>query len=189
MRIATAGLIVGYIAIAVGVMGIPLLVSMIQSDRERAHRLSIERKEIVSSDGRIKVTVPGNWVKLPGLNKAAALQVGYKDKEMYLIVLSQAKSDFQNLPLENHHQITRDRMLQKMKNASATEPVRLTIDGHPAMQDELSGTEHGTNVVFLHTTVDDDDHFQQILAWTLKSRWQQQNQLLREITETFRSEK
>ncbi len=189
MRIATAGLIVGYIAIAVGVMGIPLLVSMIQSDRERAHRLSIERKEIVSSDGRIKVTVPGNWVKLPGLNKAAALQVGYKDKEMYLIVLSQAKSDFQNLPLENHHQITRDRMLQKMKNASATEPVRLTIDGHPAMQDELSGTEHGTNVVFLHTTVDDDDHFQQILAWTLKSRWQQRKELLREITGSFHAER
>jgi hypothetical protein len=57
------------------------------------------------------------------------------------------------------------------------------------MQDELSGTENGTNVVFLHTTVDDDDHFQQILAWTLKSRWQEQNQLLREITGTFRSEK
>ncbi len=68
------------IAIAVGVMGIPLLVRMIQSDRERAHRLSIERKEIVSSDRRIKVTVPGNWVKLPGLNKAAALQLVTKIK-------------------------------------------------------------------------------------------------------------
>ena len=33
-------------------------------------------------------------------------------------------------------------------------------DAHPALQDELSGTENGTNVVFLHTTVDDGDHFQ-----------------------------
>jgi hypothetical protein len=41
----------------------------------------------------------------------------------------------------------------------------------------------------LHTTVDDGDHFQQILAWTLKSRWQQQDQLLREVTASFRSEK
>jgi hypothetical protein len=57
------------------------------------------------------------------------------------------------------------------------------------MQQELSGTENGINVVFLHTTVDDGDHFQQILAWTSKSRWQQQNGLLREITRTFRSEK
>src|SRR6266540_1232855 len=72
--IVTGGLILGYIALTLGVMGIPLLVSMIQSDRERLHRLSIERKEIASDDGKIKVTVSGMWVKLPGLNKAAALQ-------------------------------------------------------------------------------------------------------------------
>jgi hypothetical protein len=36
---------------------------------------------------------------------------------------------------------------------------QLSSNGHPALQDELSGTENGTNVVFLHTTVDDDDQF------------------------------
>jgi hypothetical protein len=80
-------------------------------------------------------------------------------------------------------------MLQKMKNASATEPLPQTIDGHPALQEELSGTQNGTDVVFLHTTVDDGEHFQQILAWTLESRWQEQNQLLREITRSFHREK
>src|SRR6266545_5742431 len=74
MGIATAGLIVGYIALALGVMGIPLLVSMIQSDRERLHRLSTERQEIASDDGKIDVIVPGLWTKLPGLNKQATLQ-------------------------------------------------------------------------------------------------------------------
>jgi len=69
-----------------------------------------------------------------------------------------------------------------VKNSPASQPVSATIDGHPALQDKLTGTEKGTNVAFLHTTVDDGDHFQQILAWTLKSRWQKQNQLLREVT-------
>ena len=187
--IATAGLILGYIALVVSVMGIPLLVSMIQSDRERLNRLATERKEIASDDGKIKVTVPGTWTKLPELNKKATLQVGDKSKQMYLIVITDAKGDVPDFTLEKHHDLTRDRMWQKMKNASATEPIPLTIDGHPALQDELTGTENGTNVVFLHTTVDDSDHFQQILAWTLKSRWQKQNELLREITRTFHSEK
>jgi hypothetical protein len=189
MGIATAGLILGYIALVIGVMGIPLLVSMIQSDRERLHRLSTERQEITSSDGKIRVTVPGLWTKLPGLNKQATLQVGYKSKELYLVAITEAKAAVGDLTLEKYHQITRDRLLQNMKNASASEPVPLTIDGHPALQDELSGTRDGTDVVFLHITVDDGDHFQQILAWTLKSRWQQQNQLLREITRSFHSEK
>jgi hypothetical protein len=76
-----------------------------------------------------------------------------------------------------------------MKNASATDSVSLTIDDHPALQDEPTRTEKGNNVVFLHTTVDDGDHFQQILAWTLKSRWQKENQLLREVTRSFGGEK
>jgi Domain of unknown function (DUF4190) len=187
--IATAGLILGYIALVLGIMGIPLLVSMIQSERERLHRLTTEQREIASDDGKLKVTTSGFWVKRSDLNKEASLQAAYKDKEMYVIVITDAKADLDNFTLEKHHQLTRDRMLRKMTNASATETVSLTIDGRPALQDELSGTENNTNVVFLHTTVDDGDHFQQILAWTLKSRWQQQNETLREITGTFRSEK
>jgi Domain of unknown function (DUF4190) len=187
--IATAGLILGYVALALGIMAIPLLVSIIRSDRERVHRLSIERNEIASDDGKIKITVPGTWTKLQDLNKHARLQAGDRAKYVYLIVITDAKTDLDNFTLEKHHQLTRDHMLQKMTNASATEPVSLTIDGHPAMQDELSGTENGANVVFLHTTVDDGDHFHQILAWTVKSNWQDQNPSLREVTRSFRSEK
>jgi len=53
----------------------------------------------------------------------------------------------------------------------------------------LSALSYQPSTVSAHTTVDDGDHFQQILAWTLKSRWQQQNQLLRDITQSFRMEK
>jgi Domain of unknown function (DUF4190) len=187
--IATVGLILGYLGLVLGIMGIPLLVSMIQSDRKRLHRLETERKEIASDDRKVNLIVPGRWTKLPELNKQASLQAGDKSAEMYLIVITDAKVGVDNSILEKHHHLTRDRMLQKMKNASATEPVPLTINGHPALQDELTGTENNTNVVFLHTTVDDGDYFQQILTWTLKSRWPEQNQLLREITGTFRSEK
>jgi hypothetical protein len=193
MGIANAGLVLGYIALVLNVallaMGIPLLVSMIQSERERLHHLAIERKQIASDDGKSKITTSGFWVKRSDLNNEASLQAAYKDKEMYVIVITDAKADLDNFTLEKHHQLTRDRMLKKMKNASATESVPLTIDGHSALQDELTGTEDHTNVVFLHTTVDDGDHFQQILAWTLKSRWGDQKKLLREITGTFRSEK
>jgi len=134
------------------------------------------------------VNVPGTWTKMPELNKQASLQVGNNHNEVYLIVITDTKADLDNFTLEKHQQRTRDRMLEKMKNASATQPVSTTIDGHPALQDEITGTENGTNIVFLHTTVDDGDHFQQILAWTLKSRWEKQNQLLREVTASFRSE-
>ena len=169
-------------------MGIPLLISMIQSDRERLHRLSTERKEIASDDGKIKVTVPSMWTKMPGLNKFASLQVGDKRNRMYLIVVTEAKADVPKLTPQTYDQLTCDEA-RKHFQAPASEPVLLMTDGHPALQRELSGTEKGTDVVLLQITVDDGDHFQTINAWTIKSRWKQQNQLLREVTASFRSEK
>ena len=95
------------------------------------------------------------------------------------------KRDVAELPLAKHHQLGRDSMLGKMEGASATAPVNLTIDGKPAMQDELTGTDNRATVVFLHTTIDDGDRLEEILAWTLKSRWEQRNAVLREVTSSF----
>ena len=110
--IATAGLALGYIALVLCVIGIPLLVSMIQWDRERLHQLSTERKAIASEDGHTRVTVPGTWAKLPELHKQASLHVGNKSREVYLIVITDTKADLDGFTLEKHHQQTRDRMLQ-----------------------------------------------------------------------------
>jgi hypothetical protein len=50
--IATARLVLGYIALVLGIMGIALLVSIIQSGRERLQRLSTERKQVASDEGK-----------------------------------------------------------------------------------------------------------------------------------------
>lgn len=189
MNMAIAGLIVGYATVPFGVLGGIMLVDMIRSDRERVHDLAVQKKEIASDDGKLKLTTSGFWVKRTDLNKQAVLQAGYKSEEMYVIVISDAKSTMSNMTLQQHHQLTLERMLQKMKNKSMTEPASVTIDGRPALQDEVTGTTQGANLVFLHTTVDERDSFQQILAWTLNSRWKKHEQELREVTNSFHVEK
>jgi hypothetical protein len=62
------------------------------------------------------------------------VEVGNKSKDVYLVVITDTKADLDNFTLEKHHQQTRDRLLQKMKNASGTQPVSLTIDRHPAFR-------------------------------------------------------
>jgi hypothetical protein len=46
---------------------------------------------------------------------------------MYLIVITDAKTAVGNMTLKQDHQLTRDRMLHKMKIASTTEPVALIM--------------------------------------------------------------
>ena len=189
MNIALAGLIIAYVEIPMGVFGGIMLVDMIRSERVRLHELGLQKKEITSDDEKSKITVSGFWVKRTDLNQKASLQAAYKDKEMYVMVLSEPKSTVPNMTLEQNHQLSRDHMLQKMTTSSATPPVSLSIDNHPALQDELTGTDNGSNIVFLHTTIDEGDNFDQILAWTLKSRWPAQQQELRDATQSFAHEK
>jgi len=128
-------------------------------------------------------------VKRTDLNQKASLQAAYNSKDMYVMVLSEPKSAVPNMTLQQHHQTTRDHILKQMTNSSATEPAPSTIDNHPALQDELSGTDRGKNIVFLHTTVDEGESFQQILAWTTKWHWAKQNGELREVTNSFHVER
>jgi hypothetical protein len=189
MNMALAGLILGYAQIPFGVLGGVMLVDMIRSERVRLHHLAIQKKDIASDDNKLKVTTSGFWVKTSDLNKEASLQVANKSEDMYLMVFTDAKSTVGQMTLEQRHRTTRDRKLHSMQNASAAQAVSLTIDGHAALQDEVSGTQQGTNLVFLHTTVDDGDYFQQIVAWTTKGRWPKQNPQLRDATQSFHSEK
>lgn len=191
---ATAGLVLGYIALVINLIlipaiAIPIFMKARAEARGRFEHVATSGKEIVSADGSARLKVPEDWSELKDLNANAKLQAGNKWKEQFVIVLSENKADFDNLTLQRHHQITRDAMIKKMKNASAGETVETTVDGRSALQDEIRGTQDGMNIVFLHTTVDGEESFHQVLAWTSKTRWDEQKAKLQEITETFRSEK
>jgi hypothetical protein len=189
MNIALAGLIVAYTEIPLGVLGGIMLVDMIRSERVRLHDLAVQKKEIASDDGKLKVTASGFWVKRTDLNQKASLQAAYNSKDMYVMVLSEPKSAVPDMTLQQNHQGSRDHMLKRLSNSSASEPVPITVDNHPALQDELSGTDLRKNIIFLHTTVDEGDSFQQIVAWTTKWHWQKQNGELHEVTNSFHREK
>jgi hypothetical protein len=51
---------------------------------------------------------------------------------MYLIVVTEAKADVLKLTLQTYNQLTCDEA-RKYFQTSASEPVSLMIDGHPAL--------------------------------------------------------
>ncbi len=189
MNIALAGLIVAYAEIPFGVLGGIMLVDMIRSERVRLHELALEKKDIASDDNKLKVTTSGFWVKRTDLNTRASLQAADPHKDLYVIVITDPKPTVGDTTLQQHHQSAREHKLKQMTNSSASTSTPITIDGHSALQDEISGTEKGAILTFLHTTVDGGDSFHQIIAWTLKSRFAANKSELAEVTNSFHSEK
>ena len=189
-KLALAGLILGYVSFVLNVILIP---TVLVPAAKKVWKENFDQsatgftKEIASPDGKEKILVPTNWKSLPELNEMASISAGNKFQEEYLIVLSENKADLEDFGLEKHHQFTRDEAVANLKDGSATPTTTLTIDGHPALQDEIGGTSDKVKVVFLHTTIDRGDYVHQILAWTLKSRWEAKKARLQEATRSFRS--
>ena len=175
--------------ILIPAIAIPIFIKARDDARGRFEHVATHGKEIVSADGNSRIKVPEDRSEQNNLNANAKLQAGNRWKDQFVIVLSENKADFDNLTLQKHHQLTRNAMVQKMKNASAGETVETTVDGRTALQDEIRGTQDGMNIVFLHTTVEGDESFHQILAWTSKTHWDQQKAKLEEITAAFHSER
>ena len=142
-------------------------------------------KDIVSANGKFRITVPAGWDVEKDLNDAADLQASHRDSEMYIVVLSETKEDLHDMNLEGHSKLTREALLKTVQDSTISGPTSVTVDGHPAVQYEIRGAVNHVNVVYLHTTVESPKYFHQILAWTVPSRFALNKTTLEQVTEKF----
>ena len=64
-------------------------------------------KRVKFLDDSFSVEMPASWSIRKDLNDAADLQMGNLFKEAYTIILSEHKSDFDEITLEDHSDLTR----------------------------------------------------------------------------------
>jgi len=126
-------------------------------------------KVIESSDGSLKLSVPAGWSPQE-LNDAAEIQVGDADENAYLIVLIEKKDDLFGWNIERHSFVTLGKLLSDVDLPKISGPKAMKIGDFPAIQYEGRGAASGTNIVYLHTTIETPDLFAQILAWTVPSK-------------------
>lgn len=142
---------------------------------------------VYSSNNASRVNVPGRWLERSDLNTEANLQVADLRAEEYLIIISEPKSDFPgNWTFRNHADVTRQLLLDNLGvNASVSSPAQIEIDGRQAVQYEIRTEIQGLQVVYLHTTVDGDNTYHQLLAWTLADRYPRNQTVLRSAISSF----
>jgi hypothetical protein len=57
----------------------------------------------------------------------------------------------------------------------------MDINGNPALQYEIHASVDEIQVTYLHTTLETAEHFHQILAWTLQSRFASNSSELQQV--------
>jgi hypothetical protein len=144
---------------------------------------------IRSTDGTLQVTVPRGWDIYRYLNPDADLQVADLANEQYMIVLMDERSPDRpvaDFTLEEHANATLTRLTQRLSAVTVSEPTAVRRVGpHRARQVEVRGELDGVAVVYLHTTVETQRAFYQILAWSAPDQFETQRQTLQTVIDTF----
>lgn len=143
-----------------------------------------------ATDGRSRVCLPDGWSVRPDMNNAlAGIKVGDPVREAYLLVISEPKADFaDNMTYRGHSDLTRGLLMKNIQQPTIVAgPTELTINGRHAVQYEIHGISKTTRLklAYLHTTVDGEKMFHQVLAWTMQSRAAETRPALNEAIDSF----
>ncbi len=141
-------------------------------------------KIFANPDGNLQVEAPRHWQPL-SLNDEAAIQIGNPVEENYLIVLPEAKVDLHGWNIDKHSKITLGNLLYLVDFPEIRGPEIMKINGYDAIQYEVHGGADGVNISYILTTIETSEYFNQVLAWTLTSRYQKNKKTLKKAIESF----
>ena len=145
-----------------------------------------EPTTVVSSDGRSKLVVPAGFKVDDTLHDDAELEVSNVWEENYLVVLTESKLDFDDITVDEHSELTLGILVDSLDSARIEKgPRELRIHGLRALQYEVRGSIDGVRVVYLHTTVNGKESFYQIVAWTLPSKFKENEPKMRGMIASF----
>jgi len=133
--------------------------------------LPSEPKKVEFLDQSFSVQMPASWSLRGDLNDVADLQMGNPFKEAYTIIISENKMDFDDISLEGHSELTRSMIKQGLKNCQESNQEALDIGGNRAVRYRLTGSMDGLKIVYWHVTLETENHYHQMLLWSLKSKF------------------
>ncbi|MGI0116149.1 NINE protein [Zooshikella sp. RANM57] len=160
--------------------------------RPRACRASSDSrggvKDIISTDGRLSVTVPSHWNVIEKLNEEAVLQVAQLRDENYLIVLAESKMDFEtSVSVQEYGELVSNIILSSLEQSELIAgPMSLEVNGHPAVSYEVVGRTQRVNIYYYLVVAQSDEEYFQLVSWTLKSRMNRNKPTLQQVIKSFK---
>jgi hypothetical protein len=130
------------------------------------------KKEITFANNQFQITKPGSWVVMNRLQDGADIEIGNIFKEAYLIVFSESKLDFDDWDAADYSATTRGFIKESLSEyTEVSGPSAVTVGDLKGIQYEIIGSLDQIKLKYLHTTLESREHFHQIVAWSLLSKY------------------
>jgi hypothetical protein len=152
---------------------------------------TLRGETLVSNQAPVSLRLPRNWRSVPSnaLHPTAELQAYNPEQDIYVVVVGE---DQANLTASGDLNQQAQIYLQILKGgldrviAGETPTSVDTVSGFNAVQYDLRGEVLGTEVAYLHTTVEIEDKYYQVVAWTPNNRFADNFDAMQAIIQAFR---
>jgi hypothetical protein len=138
----------------------------------RAPKILRRRSRIIGDDelGLAQVKLPNGWIPASDLNDNSWLQAVDPLRNRYLIVISESREDFDSgMDALEHSSRTRAALAGSVRILAVRGPEERQVGGFRAVQYELDAVTDRTMLTYLHTTVEGERAFHQVLTWATRS--------------------
>lgn len=146
---------------------------------------------IVSADRMISCEAPDGWTDAAGqLTGEASLEAANIDKEEYLAVIAEQKSDFdEDLNLQGYHKIVVDHIESAAENVQTVSEEKTEINGNAAFLTRLSASVEDTEITYFVCAEEWPEQYVQVVAWTSAENADERADELLSVIRSVRQEK
>ena len=140
-----------------------------------------------SEDNKYQVSASNSWKDADGtLHPEGDLQIYDPKKEKYFIALLESKEDFTDFSLQAYYDVVTETFLSSLDTSNQGDVKGVTINGNEALRYTPEGVIDNLNVVYLITVIETPTHYGQLMAWTTKSKWDENKDEYTNLTNSFK---
>lgn len=153
----------------------------------------IEPPKTISVNELYTLEVSSTLAEIPDLQPNASLQYGNKFKELYIVVLEEPKTTFQESAALSGKAATLETFEQEVlshytgaKNYELVDQINTEVNGLPARLLSIKAQVQGIDLFYKIGIVEGKDNYYRIISWTLAKYQEAQQQTMQEMIDSFK---
>jgi TM2 domain-containing membrane protein YozV/type II secretory pathway pseudopilin PulG len=169
-----------------GTLGKQLRPPQCRDGNYSGQQVAVNRQWVIADDNLTKMSVPTSWEEHPEFTEVAGIEYANLQREQYLVVISEPKTDFtSNTDVFGYNDLLQQNLRDSISNLQVKYLGEVQINGMNGLKYELKGEIDNLKIVYLQVALEGEDHFHQLLFWTLPSRWRSNLELFEEALVSF----
>ncbi len=150
-------------------------------------QVAVNRQWAIADDNVTRIRVPTSWKKQPELTDIAGIEYANLQREQYLIVISEPKADFtSSTDVFVYNDLLEQNLRDSIDNFQVKYLGEVKINGMNGLKYEMRGEIDNIKIAYLQVALEGENHFHQLLFWTVPNRWRTNLELFEEALVSFK---